>query len=163
DTDFRFYPLAWATCLVGAGLAETLIRSPLGLAMRGVRDSERAAASLGIDVSGLKRQIFVVSAVYAAVAGGLYAHYIGFVSPQPFGMSFSIRLIVMVAIGGFTSVPGALLGAAFVTVLGEILQDLGHYDVIAFGLMLVLVMVVLPGGLPELFRRLRLAARRASA
>lgn len=155
DTDFRFFPLAWAACLAGVVMAESLIRAPAGLAMRAVRESERAAASLGVDVAALKRGVFVVSAVYAAVAGSLYAHYVGYVSPQPFGVGFSIRLLVMVALGGFAHVWGALLGAAFVTVMGELLQALGHYDTMAFGLALVLVMVLLPGGLPQLVRRLR--------
>jgi branched-chain amino acid transport system permease protein len=158
DTDFRFFPLAWAACLAGAVMAESLIRAPAGLAMRAVRESERAAASLGLDVAALKRRVFVVSAVYAAVAGSLYAHYVGYVSPQPFGVGFSIRLIVMVALGGFAHVWGALLGAAFVTVAGELLQALGPYDTMAFGLALVLVMVLLPGGLPQLVRRLRLVS-----
>ncbi len=158
DSDLRFFPLAWAACLLGALLARNLIGAPAGLAMRAVRESERAAASLGVDVAALKRRVFVVSAVYAAVAGGLYAHYVGYVSPQPFGVGFSIRLIVMVAVGGFAHVWGALLGAAFVTLVGEPLQALGHYDVMAFGLVLVLVMVLLPGGLPQLVRRLRRAS-----
>jgi branched-chain amino acid transport system permease protein len=106
-------------------------------------------------VAAVKRRVFVVSAVYAAVAGGLYAHYVGYVSPQPFGVGFSIRLVVMVALGGFAHVWGALVGAAFVTVAGELLQALGHYDTMAFGLALVLVMAALPGGLPEVARRLR--------
>jgi branched-chain amino acid transport system permease protein len=155
DTDFRFFPLAWAACLAGVVMAESLIRAPAGLAMRAVRESERAAASLGLDVAAVKRRVFVVSAVYAAVAGGLYAHYVGYVSPQPFGVGFSIRLVVMVALGGFAHVWGALVGAAFVTVAGELLQALGHYDTMAFGLALVLVMAALPGGLPEVARRLR--------
>jgi branched-chain amino acid transport system permease protein len=162
DTDFRFYPLAWVTCAAALAMAGSLVASPLGLAMRGLRDSERAAASLGVDVAAVKRQVLVVSAVYAATAGGLYAHYIGFISPQPFGVGFSIRLIVMVAIGGFASIGGALLGAAFVTVVGELLLDLGHYDVVAFGLLLVGVMVALPGGLPAL-ARLGLAGLRGRA
>jgi branched-chain amino acid transport system permease protein len=163
DTDFRFYPLAWAACAAALVMAESLIASPLGLAMRGLRDSERAAASLGIDVAALKRRVLVVSAIYAAVAGGLYAHYIGFVSPQPFGVGFSVRLIVMVAIGGFASVRGALVGAAFVAVVGELLLDLGHYDVVAFGLLLVAVMVLFPGGLPDLVQRLPGPLRRRTA
>jgi branched-chain amino acid transport system permease protein len=76
------------------------------------------------------------------------------VSPQPFGVGFSIRLIVMVAVGGFAHVGGAVIGAAFVTLAGELLQALGHYDVMGFGLALVLVMVLLPGGLPQIWRRL---------
>ncbi len=146
DSDFRFYPVAWIACLAGAWTASGLIDAPVGLAMRGIRESERASAALGTDVAGLKRAILVVSAVFAAVAGGLYAHYIGFVSPQPFGVGFSIRLIVMVALGGFASVWGALFGAAFVTLIGEPLQTLGHFDVIAYGLVLVVVMVFFPHG-----------------
>jgi branched-chain amino acid transport system permease protein len=149
DNDFRFYPIAWATCLVGGLAARNLVRSPLGLSMRAVRDSERAAASLGTDVAALKRRMLVVSAVFAAVAGGLYAHYVGFVSPQPFGVGFSIRLIVMVAVGGFASIWGVLFGSVIVTVVGEALQTLGHFDVIGFGLLLVMVMIFLPGGVPQ--------------
>lgn len=161
DNDFRVYPVAWLVCLAGGVMARNLIRSPLGLAMRGLRDSERATASLGVNVASVKRRVFIVSAVYAAVAGGLYAHYIGFVSPQPFAVGFSVRLIVMVAIGGFASVWGALFGAAFVTVVGELLLELGHWDVVVFGLLLVAVMTLLPGGLPQLTRAIpRARARR---
>jgi branched-chain amino acid transport system permease protein len=155
DGDFRFYPVAWAVCLLGAAAAARLIDAPLGLAMRAIRESERATEALGTDVVALKRGILVVSAVYAAVAGGLYAHYIGFVSPQPFGVGFSIRLIVMVAVGGFASVWGALFGAAFVTVIGEPLQKLGHFDVIAYGLLLVVVMVFFPQGVLRALGRWR--------
>jgi branched-chain amino acid transport system permease protein len=155
DTDFRMYPLAWAVCLAGAVMAANLIAAPPGLAMRGIRESERAAASLGTDVARFKRSILALSAVFAAVAGGLYAHYVGYVSPQPFGVVFSIRLIVMVALGGFSGVWGVLLGTAFVTVLGEVLQRFGHWDVMAFGLMLVVVMVAMPEGLAGIPRLLR--------
>lgn len=159
NTDFRFYPVAWVVCAVALGTAWNLVGSPVGLAMRSLRDSERGTAALGVHVAALKRQVLVVSAVYAAMAGGLYAHYIGFVSPQPFGVGFSVRLIVMVAIGGFASVGGALAGAAFVTIVGELLLELGHYDVVVFGLLLVVVMIFLPGGLPQLARQTAVATR----
>ena len=156
DNDFRVYPVAWMACLGGAVMAARLIQAPIGLSMRAIRESERATSALGTDVAALKRGILVVSALFAAAAGGLYAHYIGFVSPQPFGVGFSIRLIVMVALGGFASVWGALFGAAFVTIIGEPLQALGHYDVIAYGLLLVVVMVLFPDGV---LKGLRAATR----
>jgi branched-chain amino acid transport system permease protein len=159
DRDVRVYPLAWAACLAGALAARNLVGSPAGLVMRGVRESERAAASLGTDIASVKRAILALSAVFAAVGGALYAHYVGYVSPQPFGVVFSIRLIVMVALGGFTSVWGVLLATAFVTVLGELLGALGHADVMVFGLMLVLVMVFAPDGLGSLAGRVRRRAR----
>jgi branched-chain amino acid transport system permease protein len=146
DNDLRFYPVAWLACLAALWMATQLIESPLGLSMRAIGESERATAALGTDVAALKRAILVVSAVFAAAAGGLYAHYIGFVSPQPFGVGFSIRLIVIVAAGGFTSVWGALIGTAFVAIVGQVLQPLGHLDVIVYGLMLIALMILQPGG-----------------
>jgi branched-chain amino acid transport system permease protein len=159
DRDGRVYPLAWAACLAGAAAARNLVGSPQGLVMRGVRESERAAASLGTDVASVKCAILGLSAVFAAVGGALYAHYVGYVSPQPFGVVFSIRLIVIVALGGFTSVWGVLFATAFITVLGEVLTALGHADVMVFGLMLVVVMVFAPEGFAGLASRLRPRAR----
>lgn len=150
DNDLRFYPLAWALCLAAIWMATRLIDSPLGLSMRAIGQSERGTAALGTDVVGLKRGILVVSAAFAAVAGGAYAHYIGFVSPQPFGVGFSIRLIVMIAVGGFASVWGAVVGAAFVAIVGQVLQPLGHFDVIVYGVMLIVLMIVQP---QDLWRR----------
>ena len=83
----------------------------------------------------------------AAFAGGMYAHYVGLISPQPFGTGFSIRLLLMVAIGGFQSIPGVVLGTAFITAVTEPLQQLGYYDVVVFGLLLIIVMVWTPQGL----------------
>jgi branched-chain amino acid transport system permease protein len=151
DRDVRVYPLAWAACLAGAAAARNLVGSPQGLVMRGVRESERAAASLGTDVASVKCAILGLSAVFAAVGGALYAHYVGYVSPQPFGVVFSL--------GGFTSVWGVLFATAFITVLGEVLTALGHADVMVFGLMLVVVMVFAPEGFAGLASRLRSRAR----
>jgi branched-chain amino acid transport system permease protein len=133
--------------------------------MRGIAESERAASSLGTNVASFKRTILMLSAFMAAFAGGMYAHYVGFISPQPFGTGFSIRLLLMVAIGGFQSIPGVMLGTAFVTAVTEPLQQLGYYDVVAFALLLVIVMVWTPQGLfvglTRLLSRLRIFRIRA--
>jgi branched-chain amino acid transport system permease protein len=147
DNDARFFFVAWAACLLAYIAATNLVRSPIGLLMRGVAESERAAGSLGTDVPAFKRTILMLSAAMAAFAGGLYAHYIGFISPQPFGTGFSIRLLLIVAVGGFQSIPGVLLGTAFVTTITEPLQQLGHFDVVIFGLLLILIMIWFPRGL----------------
>lgn len=147
DSDARFFFVAWGACLLAYFAATNLVRSPIGLLMRGVAESERAASSLGTDVPAFKRTILMLSAAMAAFAGGLYAHYIGFISPQPFGTGFSIRLLLMVAVGGFQSIPGVLLGTAFVTAITEPLQQLGYFDVVVFGLLLILIMIWFPRGL----------------
>jgi branched-chain amino acid transport system permease protein len=147
DTDDAFFVFAWAICGLAFLAAWNLVDSPAGLAMRGLGDSERGAASLGLDVARLKCQVLALSAMLAALGGALYAHYIGFISPQPFGVSFSIRLLVMVAIGGFRSVGGVLVGVAFATLITEPLQDLGYYDVVIFGALLAVITILCPDGL----------------
>lgn len=147
DTDENFFFFAWAVCGLAFLAAWNLVDSPAGLAMRGLGDSERGAASVGLDVARLKCQVLALSAMLAALGGALYAHYIGFISPQPFGISFSIRLLVMVAIGGFRSVGGVLAGVAFATLITEPLQEFGYYDVVAFGALLAVITIACPEGL----------------
>ena len=146
STDRRFYFLAWlaasAVLLFSANVAD----SRAGRALRAVHGSEQAAAISGVDIARYKIKVFVLSAGYAAVAGFLYAHYVKFISPQPFDFKFSIELLVMVMLGGAASVWGGLFGAAVVTVLGEVLRNLGDYDIVAFGVILTVVMIVLPVG-----------------
>lgn len=147
NTDARFFFVAWGACLLTYLAASNLVRSPIGLLMRGVAESEKASSALGTNVAAFKRAILMLSGLMAAFSGGLYAHYVGFISPQPFGTGFSIRLLLMVAIGGFQSIPGVLLGTGFVTAVTEPLQKLGYYDVVVFGLLLVTVMIWSPQGL----------------
>ncbi len=147
DTDTSYYYLVWAACLGLLFLARNIVRSRTGRALQAIHTSEDAAASLGIDVAGLKVKVFVLSAVYASLAGSLYAHYVTFISPQPFGFLFSVQLVVMAVVGGLASIWGAVLGAAAVRLLGEVLHPFGNLDVIVFGLILMLVIMFLPEGL----------------
>lgn len=166
DSDQKFYYLAWGFCLGVLLVSRNIVVSRVGRALRAVHGNEEAARSLGIDVDQFKMKVFVLSAVYASLAGSLYAHYTTFISPQPFGFLFSIRLVVMVVVGGLASVWGAIFGTATITLLGEILQPFGEMDTVVFGLILIVVMVFLPQGLfrgaVEMYeRRARVARRRA--
>ncbi len=140
-------PFAWGVLALACLLLFNLTASPAGLLLRGLGDSERAVASLGAETARLKGQVFALSAMLAATGGALYAHTIGFLSPQPFGIGFSVRLLVVVAIGGFRSPVGVIAAVAFATAIAEPLQDLGHYDVVVFGALLVVVVVLCPDGL----------------
>ena len=146
-SDTAFFFLVWGVAALVFIAAGNLVDSPAGLAIRGLGDSERGAASLGVDVVRLKCRIFALGAMLAALGGALYAHYIGFISPQPFGVGFSIKLLVMVAIGGFRSIGGVLAGVAFATAVTEPLQDLGYYDVVVFGVLLAVITIFCPAGL----------------
>jgi branched-chain amino acid transport system permease protein len=147
DNDYSFYYLAWVMCLGLLLLARNIVRSRSGRALQAIHTSETAAESLGIDVAQMKVKVFVLSAVYASLAGSLYAHYVHFVSPQPFGFLFSVQLVVMAVVGGLASVWGALLGASAIKILSELLHPFGNLDVIVFGLILILVIMFLPDGL----------------
>jgi len=145
--DLQTYFVVWAAACVLMVLSANIVDSRIGRAFRAVHGSEVAASTLGVNVSGFKIQVFVLSAAYAALAGCLYAHYVKFVNPEPFRFTFSVELVVMVVVGGMASVWGAVVGAGTVTILSEFLREFGDYDVVAFGVILMLIMTFLPQGL----------------
>jgi len=156
DTDIRYYYLVWCFALGVIFLSRNIVDSRVGRALRAIHGSESAAAALGVNTARYKLAVFTLSAVYASLAGSLYAHYLLFVNPPPFSFKFSIELLVMVMIGGLAHIWGALFGAALITILGESLRAtvpllMGHasgeYEIIAFGLILMATMIALPEGL----------------
>jgi branched-chain amino acid transport system permease protein len=147
DTPWRLFVLIWATTWLILRLSANLVDSRTGRALRALHDSDAAAASLGVDTARLKLKVFVWSALYASLAGSLYAHTLNFVAPAAFGFMFSIKLVTMVVLGGMASIWGSLLGAAVLTVLPELLTVFHDYEVIIFGAILMVVMIFLPRGL----------------
>ncbi|MBI5439700.1 MAG: branched-chain amino acid ABC transporter permease [Deltaproteobacteria bacterium] len=153
SSDRQYYYLIWGVAFVLFVLAQNLVRSRLGRALRAIHTSEAAASVLGIDVSRYKLFVFVLSALYAAVAGILYAHYVTFVSPGSFGFGFSVELVTMVVLGGMGSLWGALMGALFLTGLPEVLRAVENFDVLVYGAVLLLCMMFFPGGFAEGFQK----------
>lgn len=146
-SDAAIFPFVWVVCIGAILLAENLVRSPAGYAMQAVAENEAVAASLGIAPDRIKRRIMALSGVYAAVGGALYAHYLGYISPSPFDVGFSIKLLLMVALGGFAGIWSVLFGVFFVVLTGEALKPFGNYDVVLYGALLVIVMIWCPRGL----------------
>jgi len=151
DSDIRNYYLIWTFALVAIGLSLNLVHSRIGRALRAIHDSEVAARVIGVNARLLKVQIFALSAALSAVAGSLYAHTMTFVAPASFGFNFSVELVTMVIIGGLASIYGSLLGAALLTILPELLRAFQDYDIIVYGLLLILMTMFLPGGLAKGF------------
>jgi len=147
DTDLKNYYLIWGFTLAAMGLALNLVNSRIGRALRAIHDSEVAARVMGVNARLLKVQIFALSAGLSAVAGSLYAHTMTFVAPASFGFNFSVELVTMVIIGGLASIYGSLLGAALLTMLPELLRAFQDYDIIVYGLLLILMTMFMPGGL----------------
>ena len=147
NTARRLYPLIWLAVGVILALSANLVDSRTGRALRALHDSEAAAASLGVDTARLKLKIFIWSALYASLAGSLYAHSLNFIAPASFGFMFSIKLVAMVVVGGMASIWGSLLGAGVLTVLPEVLTAFHDFEMVIFGAILMVVMIFLPRGL----------------
>ena len=162
-----YFYLVWAVVLASLVLCRRLIRSRVGRALRAIHDSENAARAVGVDTHRFKLRIFVLSAVLAALAGFLYAHFVSFISPGSFDFMVSVRLVTMVVIGGMASIWGALLGAALLTLLPEWLHAFAEFEMIVYGAILVGVMIFLPQGLTrgllDAYERLRRPSRTSTA
>ncbi|WP_353476648.1 branched-chain amino acid ABC transporter permease (plasmid) [Salipiger sp. H15] len=151
-----WYMLCGIVLLVGAWLALNLFDSPSGRAMRALHGSEVAAATVGVDVPRQKLRAFVISAVYASVAGSLLALQNGFITPDVAGFMHSVEMVTMAVLGGVGSVLGATFGAAILTLLPQVLTVFAEYEQLVLGLVMVLVMIFLPQGLlPSIARRLK--------
>lgn len=146
--------------IVGVGLwltvwfALNLIDSPVGRALRALHGSEVAAETLGIDSALWKLRVFVLSALIAATAGALTAHYAGFITPAKASFLHSVELVIMVVFGGMASIWGAVVGAAVLTLLPQFLTVLKDYEMMAFGAILIATMVFFPRGIVPTLARL---------
>ena len=142
-----YFYLVWGVVLVSFLICERLVDSRVGRALRAIHDGEQVAAAMGIDTSRLKTGVFVLSAIFAALAGFLYAHLVSFISPNSFDFLVSIRLVTMVVVGGMASIWGSLLGASLLTILPEWLHVFSEFEMIVYGLILMTIMIFLPQGL----------------
>jgi len=147
DDELRLHYLLWGLALLSLLLCLNLVRSGVGRGLSALAGDEIAAAALGVDTRRAKVKVFVLSAVLASVAGSLFAHTYGFISPDSFGIFVSTDLVIMVVIGGMGSIWGSLFGAALITLLPEWMDLFETYKDFVHGGILVLVLMFLPQGL----------------
>jgi branched-chain amino acid transport system permease protein len=162
-TATHHYLLVWAFAGAALWMARNLVNSRVGRVLRALGESEVAAEAMGVDTAAEKRRVFVLSAVYASVAGSLYAHYITVISPEIFSFLFSVVLVLMVALGGIGLYWGAVIGAFLLTVLPEALRRFGDWELPLYGLTLILVMLFLPRGIAGVLVRARATGTPAGA
>jgi branched-chain amino acid transport system permease protein len=141
-----WYWISALTFLVGAALAYNLIDSPAGRALRAIHDSEVAARVLGVDVARTKLTVFIISAIYASIAGSYLALFNGHITPEVSGFLHSIELVAMVVLGGMGSIIGSLVGSAILVVLPQALTALHDYEQMVLGLIIMGVMIFLRRG-----------------
>jgi branched-chain amino acid transport system permease protein len=133
--------------LAALWLVHILVHSYYGNSLRALREDEACADAMGIDVGRLKLQSFSIACALAGVAGALFAHTSGYISPESFRFGESILVLSMIVVGGLGSLYGSVIGAVILSVLPELLRDLGSYRMIAVGLVLFLSILFLPRGL----------------
>jgi len=161
DSELKYFYFVWGIFIVFFILTRNIIDSRVGRALRSIHGGEMAATAMGVNVSRLKIQVFILSALVASVSGSLYAHFVTFISPTTCSIMFSILLVMMVVVGGMANVWGCVLGAALITLLPEYLRVFEDYDVLVYGFILLLIVMFLPGGIIRGFEMLYRAARRA--
>ena len=155
-----WYWIVGGALLLTVWLAQNLIDSPRGRAWRALHGSEVAAAAAGIDPARHKLAAFVVSAALAAFSGALAAHYSGFITPAKASFLHSIELVTMVVFGGMASTFGAVVGAAVLTTLPQLLTVFKEYEMVLLGAVMMLTMIFMPRGLVPTLEGLFAAARR---
>lgn len=148
-----WYWISGVTLVIASWIAVNIINSPTGRALRAIHDSEVASRVLGVDVARYKLIVFVISAVYAAVAGAYLALFDALVTPATAGFLRSIEFVTMAVLGGLGSILGSLVGAAVLVVLPQLLTVFHDYEHIALGLIMIVFMIFLPAGIvPSLAR-----------
>ncbi len=148
DSELKFYIFTWLTVFLLLIFSKNILRSRVGRGLQAIHFSEQAAEASGVDTSSFKLKVFVISAVYASIAGSLYAHYMAFLTPSSFDLFWSIKFLMMAVIGGMSSLWGAILGTGLITFLGnEWLHAFQDFDVLVYGVILLIISMFLPEGL----------------
>lgn len=147
DSPERFYYLALSMLVMQYAGLRYLLDSPFGRALNAMRQNENAVKSVGINPTSLKLWVIVLGAITAGIAGSLYAHFNGSVSPQMFRWSQSVTLLTIVVVGGMQSMRGVLVGTFALMFISEYARVFSQYSALFNGLLLVFFMVFLPRGL----------------
>ncbi len=145
-SDITAYYTTLTTTIVVITLLQFSLNSKTGRAFKAIRENETVASSFGIDVSKYKLLSFSISAFLGGIAGGLYAHTVGYIAPSDFGLMKSLELLAMIVIGGLGSTGGSVVGAAIYTVIPFLLSRSNISLSILFGALIIVVMLLFPQG-----------------
>jgi len=153
-TSYGVYCVVAIVCVLAVWLAINIKRSRIGREFDAVRLSPHAAQALGISVAGVTLTAIALSAAYAGLAGGLFAILVGFIDPNEFGIAASLRQLTYIVVGGLGSIGGAIVGAALLSGLPELLRPIKEYTDFAAALVLLGALLFMPHGLASAWQRL---------
>jgi len=157
----NFFYLVAAFAYLGYLLLDQLIRSPIGETLTAIREDELSAASLGIDCAAWKVFAFGVGSAVAGAAGCFYGGFVGTLTPDAFFITESFTILAMVVVGGMGTLIGPVAGAILLTILPELLRDIGDLRLVVYGLALTLVVLFMPGGIAQAVRLATARLRRS--
>lgn len=160
DSDLKYYFVVWIIVMLLMLVSINLIKSRVGRALRALHSSEVAADAMGVNAGRYKTNVFVLSAAFAGLGGALFALFQKYINPESFVLSVSILFVTMVVVGGMGSVWGGLIGAVLLTFLPSVIQampqwipgipeglaNFSNYQLVLYGLLLILFMLFMPKG-----------------
>ena len=148
-----YYYFLVAIVVVFALISWKIINSKWGRAFVAVRDNPDAMEACGIDVADIKVKAFTLASIYGSVGGSLYAHFVGYINPVTFTVDLSVTFVIMLIVGGTGKLWGGIIGACVVTMLPEALRFLGEYYQLGYSIIVLLCVVLMPGGLISIYRK----------
>ncbi|MFV0351262.1 MAG: branched-chain amino acid ABC transporter permease [Oscillospiraceae bacterium] len=154
DTNIKFYFFVLAVVILLLVIKNNIIRSRTGRGFIAIRENQLAANGCGVNVRRYKIVAFAISAFYTGLAGALYVHFIGFISPESFVYAQSVLFLTMLVFGGNGNLLGPILGAFTITIVQEALQGAKNYQMLIYGAFLLVSIMFLPKGIYGLFRKL---------
>lgn len=155
-SDSRFFYITLVFVAVMVIVSVNMLRSRVGRAFKAVRDSEVAAQAMGISLGRYKTTAFGISAAFAGLAGSVYAHMMGYISPADFTVGLSLNLLAAIVVGGLGSVSGSAFGGIFIVILPMLFSRVKNLPYVLTGAVLIAAVVFLPYGfvsLPLMVRR----------
>lgn len=147
DNEYRFYYLLLGVTAFLYIIYRNLIKSHFGKTILALRDNSIAAQAMGVNITFLRVAIFTLSTILAGLAGSLYAHMVGYVAPDAFPVMESITLLILVVVGGPGFKNGPIYGAIIIVLANEYLQVLENYNMLIYGLVLMILLIVMPSGI----------------
>ena len=147
DSVGRYFYFVLLCVVVLLRLKQNLVTSRIGLAFRSIRENADAAAASGINVHRLKVTAFTVEGFFGGFGGALYAHLVGFISPETFGLQQSVLFLTMVLLGGAGNLWGPIIGTVLISIMFELLQPLGQAQMAIYGVMIMAIIFFMPRGI----------------
>ena len=155
DSDESFYYVILGCVVLGFVIAKLGLRYRIGRTFRAIRDDYVAAQAMGVNTGYYQIVAFAISAGYAGAAGSLYAHLNTYISPDIFGFNSTLFIMTITMVGGMGSLSGSIVGGLALPILQEYLRAIKDWQLVVYGLAIMVVVLFIPGGVVELTRRMQ--------